>query len=206
MDAITGFAAGCIMVVLALVEAAFHLLVILIELLFVVCTKGRSEAMERFQSRRQREREVTKGEAMFRRSLAMAVAGIICVLAFAVWSHYGNIQAERIKATEIQIARLADEFHDRIKDGKRPKPKSGLLDERDAWDQPIEFSVDEFTLGRQILVRSAGRDRKMGTDDDLSATRCVNPTKKDVAGVVVKIGLRAARARIKKMLEEKEEK
>ena len=119
----------------AILCAVFHLLVRSIEFILVACTKGRSEARERFELRGQQQRDA-RGDAAARRarrqeseahetrrSIATVAAAMIVfgvpVAALFAWHYHARLQARRTEATETQIARLADEFHDQVQDDER---------------------------------------------------------------------------------------
>ena len=126
-----------VMSVIALLEVVVGLAALLIEFLFVALTRGRSEAKERFESRRQQQREAKENKAKReevdpevvktqRRRTAM-VSGIVVagIAATAVaWYFYEQAQVRREEATEVQIARIADDVRDRI-EKKKPKPERG---------------------------------------------------------------------------------
>jgi hypothetical protein len=78
------------------------------------------------------------------------------------------------------------------------------LQERDAWNQPLELFVDKTLLGSMLVVRSHGNDGKSGTLDDMLAIRIVRARVAEIGGQLAKRGFDKVKDRLQKLLLEKD--
>lgn len=116
-----------------------------------------------------------------------------------------RVNEQRIADTTIRIERLVDDFAQQARDDSTPNPVPGVLNERDAWQQPLQLFVDETILGTLIVVRSSGPDRKTGSVDDLLAVRNLRPTLKEAGGKVIQSGAEALRDAALRLFKRKED-
>lgn len=109
--------------------------------------------------------------------------GMAVVVGLVLWAGVvinKQIRKQRIATTTTQIERVARDVRQAIVEKDQPAPVEGLLDERDAWSEPLELFLDEFKIGTLIVVRSTGPDRTSGTADDLLSIETVGTIDRDV--------------------------
>jgi len=140
--------------------------------------------------------------------LSGALVFLIAIFAgcFLLWRIRDNNRQQQITQTRTQVARLAEKFVGQVKhEDPAQHPQSGLLEDRDVWDQPLELSVEESLLGTTLLVRSSGPDQQPGTIDDIHSHRSIGATATEVGGELANRGFQAAREKIKDLLPEKQD-
>lgn len=116
---------------------------------------------------------------------------------FVIW-YQQKLTQQRVDQTKKQISLLADQFAGQIALGNPVRPP-GQLPDQDAWGQPCELFVDDFTLATMIVVRSWGPDCRHGTIDDQLAVRVENPPLKILGRRIGKVGLDFVQKRIQKL-------
>lgn len=210
----------------ALLEMAVALLAMVVEFLFLAITQGVAAASAKFKQRQQQRAEKRaeaastppgNGDSPAGRpaprssrrvaAIAATMAALVAIAIAVTWvvqEHLRKRRMERIAATRDQIARLADTFVDQIQDDKVADPNPGRLEDRDAWQQPLELFVDQALLGSMVVVRSNGPDGKSGTIDDLLAVRLAKAPAKKVGRELANRGAKAIRDRVGRLLPEKE--
>lgn len=214
-ELIGALVAALVELLLALAEVVGALVAMVLEFVFLALTQGVKAASGRFQQRQEtrREKVATRKREASRRAAAKnvpvdptgrwTIVLLVSIVLFAVVPpvlllvglKYGR--ERRIAQTKSQIEALADQYAEQVRDEDAADPEEGLLDDRDAWRQPIELQVDKSLLGTLIVVRSTGPDRKPGTIDDQLAIRTVGAPAKQIGGDLAKRGFEKLREKAK---------
>lgn len=206
----------------ALVEVLFGLLqvvaglfAIALEFVFLSLTQGLSAASQQYKKRKEERAEqlaaakttaatpVTNDApsiSLKQSAILVSIVFFVIVCSVITWVIQDRIQKQRIAETRSQVKKLADTFAAQIKDEEVADPEPGKLQDRDAWQQPIELFVDKALLGSLVVVRSSGPDRKSGSIDDILATRMTRASAKEVGGELAKRSIKAIRNRVGKLL------
>jgi hypothetical protein len=131
---------------------------------------------------------------------------IVMAASVIIWRVRDNNRKERIAKTRTQVAGLVEELAGQVmNEDPAARPESGLLDDRDAWDQPLELTVNHSLLGSSIVVRSHGPDQQPATLDDIKDSRFLAASAKEVGGELANRGLEAAREKFNELLPEKQD-
>lgn len=198
--------------IVGLAGALASLLAAVIELVFLLITKGRPAAKARYAERKSAraaqknqargdDENTSKHTTAISGPQAAIVAGVglVLLLGFAgAWYLTQKLLTRRIETTT-QIAQLADGFFAQLKAKQGPEPQPGPLPEQDAWGQPLELFIDEGVLGKLVVVRSQGPDRSAGTLDDLLAVRALRNKTQQFGAALAKQGAKALADRVQQL-------
>ena len=215
VELIAALVGALVEAVIGLLEAAVALLAFVVEFLFLALTQGMSAALRRYRLRRQERvnrisvrkrvaesQNSDRGASISRKQSAILASIVIfAVICFVgAWAVRDRIRKQRVEETRSQVKTLVDTFAEQLEDDGAADPEPGKLNDRDAWQQPIELFVDHALFGSLVVVRSSGPDRKSGSIDDILATRVIRASAKDVGGELANRGMRAVRGRIAELL------
>ncbi len=80
-------------------------------------------------------------------------------------------QQQRIDSATAQVQRLADDLDRRTTDtGVYIRAQDGEIKETDPWGSFVRITYSQGGLAEEVMVRSAGPDRELHTQDDIVAT------------------------------------
>lgn len=114
--------------------------------------------------------------------LMLMVGGVIVV---ANWTHrqfskrFDQTRAS-VDALAGDLARAFDEDH------VAGIPKVGPANVKDAWGNPLDVSFQRGAVSATITVKSAGKDEKLGTLDDIRADHVRMLNKGEIAGNAIR--------------------
>jgi len=214
VELIAAFVGAFVHAVAGLLWAIGALLAAVVEFLFLALTQGFSSASQKYIQRKIERRSrlaATESEAdakatertpsISRKQTAIIVALVLLVIisGVAVGLIRDRIRKQRIAATRVQVAELADSFAEQIENEEVADSEPGRLREYDAWKQPFELFIDKALLGSLIVVRSPGPDRESGSIDDILAVRVVRASAKEVGGELANRALEAMRNRVDRL-------
>ena len=222
-ELIAAIVMGAVSAVVAVLEIVLTAVFTLIEFAFVAVTQGKEAASERRNSRRLRQQQERQSASasvensttvveMARVAPSQAagsaiIAGIVLIVVAATAIGFylaEQTRKQRVETTRKQIAQIADKLAAQLKDKAANDPEKGRLQERDAWNQPLELFVDKTLLGSMLVVRPHGNDGKSGTLDDMLAIRIVRARVAEIGGQLAKRGFDKVKDRLQKLLLEKD--
>ena len=95
--------------------------------------------------------------------------GIILGTTLFFWFAGIDWRSRDEKATQQKIDVIADNADQNIKNGVYAEIEK--VEEKDSWGNQLQLSYDQEGVGQRLLVRSAGKDGRFQTEDDLTASR-----------------------------------
>ncbi|PHS18752.1 MAG: hypothetical protein COA78_01845 [Blastopirellula sp.] len=202
--------------VILLVQLVFMTVFMILEFIVLWFTKGKEAARNQYQQRKEERKTTEDGSQSNQNNMESKlddwnvkfyIFGTVVLMILgmtAAVSYQEQIQIKRIEQTEQQIAKIADELFEQIKNDEAYISTNGWPRKKDVWSQPLELQVDEQLLGTKITVRSSGPDREFGTEDDLQATRMAQASAKEVGGELLKRGVKSIKQRLSDFLEKAE--
>lgn len=211
--------------IVALVRAAMGVILGVFFLLFALCEfalclliQGRQTASRRFQQRLEQRPKAELQKHLLHETPAVAETPVkwrptqillACLTAFTVgvvvvfYQIHEHRQTVNVEATKQQVKTLAQTYMQQLNAGGEI-PEKGPLTEQDAWQRPLELFVDQLAGGCLIVVRSAGRDGKTGTVDDLLGIEATGPDPGKIIEAAFQQGWKAAGKRFRNVLPKKQ--
>ena len=182
--------------------AISELCMLIFEFTVTALTRGIGEAKTEYSERRQihaaKHAEGTAAQKSQAMNAWWALSIAALIVGFIAWGFVNaRIQQQKEDQTQQQITQKAAELIRQVKQDPALAPKAGMLAEQDAWGRPLELFVDQFPVGTLLVVRSAGRDGKPGTLDDLLAVQESHPGAIDLGKGLVKQGVEELKKRWK---------
>ncbi len=205
----------------AVIGAIFGFLLLLFALSeFALCllTQDRQTAFRRFQQRLERKQQADFQEPSLHETPAVAETPakwqptqiiLVCLTTLTIvvvvvfYQIHEHRQTANVEATKQQVKTLAQTYIQQINAGGQI-PEKGPLTEQDAWQHPLELFVDQLAGGCLIVVRSAGRDGKTGTVDDLLGIEAAGPNPAKVVEAAFQQGWKTAGKRLQNLLPAKQ--
>ncbi len=123
----------------------------------------------------ERTRRQLPGFSMIELVLVIAIIGIL--MGVVGWNMFGNVDRASQRATEASLRTIGQAIKDYNINHNRTNPPTlqALVDTKileanslnDAWGTPYYYRATG-TQGREFSLISAGKDKELGTDDDIN--------------------------------------